>query len=93
MEEIFYLKKGLKVPLCHQLKKIERTRGCRGRQFSAEKQETFLPPLEGKTYADELEEVLQKAEPDERVAVIKGLRKSRAGGLLVEFTEVKTFVS
>lgn len=45
----------------------------------------LIKPLGGKSYADVLSDIRQKAKPDEKGAVIKGLRKTRAGDLLVEF--------
>lgn len=44
----------------------------------------LIKPTSGKTYADVLGEIRQKVKPEEKGAVIKSLRKTRAGDLLVE---------
>ncbi|KAG8306633.1 hypothetical protein J6590_042418 [Homalodisca vitripennis] len=47
----------------------------------------LISPSEGKSYADVLGEICRKAKSDERGAILKGLRKTRAGDLLVELME------
>jgi hypothetical protein len=44
----------------------------------------LIKPSEGKSYADVLSEIRQKVKPEEKGAVIKALRKTRAGDLLIE---------
>lgn len=44
----------------------------------------LVKPSEGKSYADVLSEIREKVKPEEKGAVIKTLRKTRAGDLLIE---------
>ncbi|KAG8329976.1 hypothetical protein J6590_073981 [Homalodisca vitripennis] len=47
----------------------------------------LIRPPESKSYADVLREIRQKAKPYERGVVIRGLRKTRAGDVLVKLRE------
>src|SRR5204863_6946885 len=47
----------------------------------------LIRPSDGKSYADVLGEIRRRVRPEDQGAVIKGLRKTRAGDLLVELGE------
>ena len=47
----------------------------------------LIKPSDGRSYSDVLGQIRQSAKPEEKGAVIKGLRKTRAGDLLVELSD------
>lgn len=59
--------------------KAEKRRGPRQRHEAL-----LIRPSAGKSYADVLGEIRQKVKPEDKGAVIKSLRKTKAGDLLVE---------